>query len=88
MGDTLNASASGIADADGPLTSATFAWQWFRVSGGTATPIAGATSATYTVVAADVGATLKVEAAFTDDFGAEETRESAETSAVPAPPLP
>ena len=88
VGDTLTADASGIDDADG-LTGATFAWQWIRVSGGTETRIPGATSASYTVVAADAGATLKAEASFTDDGGTEETVESAETGAVAgAPSLP
>ena len=81
VGDVLTADGSGISDADGPA-SPTFTWQWIRVSGGTDTRIAGATSASYTVVAADLGATLKVEATFTDDGGTEETVESAETAAV------
>ena len=81
VGDTLTADGSGVSDADGPASPA-FTWQWIRVSGGTDTRIAGATSASYTVVAADLGATLKVEATFTDDGGTEETVESAETAAV------
>ena len=84
-GETLTADPSGIADADG-LTGATFTWQWIRVSGGTETPIAGATTASYTVVAGDVGAKLKVEASFTDDGGTAETVESAATAAVAAFP--
>ena len=87
VGETLTADESGIGDADG-LTGATFTWQWVRVSGGTDTPIAGATTASYTVVAGDVGATLKVEASFTDDDGTAETVESAETATVEAAPLP
>ncbi len=81
VGDTLTADGSGISDADGPASPA-FTWQWIRVSGGTETPIPGATSASYTVVAADLGATLKVEASFTDDGGTDEAVESAETAAV------
>ncbi len=90
VGDTLTADASGVSDADGPASPA-FTWQWIRVSGGTDTRIAGATSASYTVVAADLGATLKVEASFTDDGGTDEAVESAETgtvAAAPPPPLP
>ncbi len=87
VGDTLTADASGIDDADG-LTGATFTWQWIRVSGGTETRIPGATSASYTVVAADAGATLKAEASFTDDGGTEETVESAATATVEAATLP
>ena len=87
VGETLTANPSGIDDPDG-LTNRSFTWQWIRVSGGTGTPIAGATTASYTVVAGDVGATLKVEASFTDDGGTAETVESAETSVVEAAPLP
>ena len=84
-GQTLTADPSGIGDADG-LTGATFTWQWLRVSGGTDTPIAGATAASYTVAAGDVGAVLKVAARFTDDGGTAETVESAETATVEALP--
>ena len=87
VGETLTADPSGIADPDG-LTGAAFTWQWVRVSGGTDTPIAGATTASYTVADADVGATLKVEASFTDDGGTAETLESAETATVAAAPRP
>ena len=88
VGQTLTADPSGIGDVDG-LTGATFTWRWLRVaSGGAETPITGATTASYTVVAADVGATLKVEASFTDDGGTAETVESAATSAVEAAPRP
>ena len=82
-GQTLSADTSGVGDPDG-LTDRRFTWQWLRVSGGTATAITGATSARYTVAAADVGAALKVRAGFTDDGGASETVESAPTSAVGA----
>ena len=88
VGQTLTADPSGIGDVDG-LTGATFTWRWLRVaSGGTETPITGATTASYTVVAGDVGSTLKVEASFTDDGGTAETVESAATSAVEAAPRP
>ena len=87
VGDTLTADASGVSDPDGPA-SLTFTWRWIRVSGGTGTPISGATSARYTVVAADAGAKLKAEAAFTDDDGTAETVESAETDTVGGAPLP
>ena len=83
VGRTLRADASGVDDPDG-LTGRSFTWQWLRVSGGTETAIAGATSASYTAAAADVGSALKVRAGFTDDDGAAETVESAPTSAVRA----
>ena len=83
VGRTLTADASGVDDPDG-LTGRSFTWQWLRVSGGTETAIAGATSASYTAAAADVGSALKVRAGFTDDDGAAETVESAPTPAVRA----
>ena len=83
VGETLTADASNLDDPDG-LANRSFTWQWLRVSGGTATEIAGATSASYTVVAADVGSALKVRVGFTDDDGTAETVESAPTSAVRA----
>ena len=81
VGETLTADASSLDDSDG-LTSRSFTWQWVRVSGGTETEIPGATTASYTVAAADVGSTLKVEVSFTDDDGTDETVESEGTAAV------
>ena len=48
----------------------------------TVTEIAGATSASYTTTAADIGSALKVRVDFTDDDGTAETAESAPTAAV------
>jgi hypothetical protein len=42
-------------------TSFTYAWQRCDSSGGKCAPISGATAQTYTLVAADVGSTLRVE---------------------------
>ena len=82
VGATLTADPSGISDADGP-TNPTFSYQWVRVSAANVeTDISGATSATYTVQAADVGSTLKVKASFTDDKNKVETVESAATAVV------
>ena len=83
VGETLTASASGIADADG-LTNATFAWQWIANDGTSDTDIAGATAETYTLTAAVAGKTVKVRATFTDDGGTEETLVSDPTAAVAA----
>ena len=80
VGLTLAADTSAIADANG-LVSVSYAYQWIRVDGGEA-DIAGATSRTYEPVAADVGKTLKVRVAFTDDAGYSETRTSAATVEV------
>ena len=65
-GQELTADAGGIGDVDGLPEVSTFTWQWLRVSGGSDTAIAGATSKTYRVVAADVGAKFKVVVIFTD----------------------
>ena len=86
VGQTLTADPSGIDDPDG-LTGASWAWRWLRVAPGGAETEVG-TGVSYTVVAGDVGATLKTEASFTDDGGTEETVESAETAAVEAAPRP
>ena len=84
VGETLTADASSIDDPDG-LTNRSFTYQWIRVSGGTATEIAGATAASYKVVDADVGATLKARVGFTDDDNTTETVESDETAAATKP---
>ena len=81
VGQTLTASASGIADADG-LTGATFAWQWLSSDGIADAAIAGATAASYAIAPADLGKTLKVRVTFTDDRGTEETLTGAATAAV------
>ena len=85
VGETLTANTSGIADADG-LSNATFSYQWMRNDGSEDTDIAGATGATYTLVDADEGKTVRVRVAFVDDRGHQETRTGAATAAtVPAP---
>ena len=83
VGETLTADTSGIADADG-LTNATFAYQWLADDA----DIGGATASTYTVVAGDVGITLKVRVNFTDDAGNDESVTSDATGAVAAAPSP
>ena len=83
VGETLTAVTTGILDADG-LTSPTYTYQWIRVDSGTDADIAGATSSTYTLVAADLGTTLKVKVTFDDDNSNAETRTSAATGPVAA----
>ena len=83
VGETLTAATSGIMDTDG-LTSPTYTYQWIRVDGSTETDISGATSSTYTLVAADEGKTIKVKVNFTDDASNAETLTSAATAAVAA----
>ena len=86
VGETLTASTSGIADADG-LTGATFSYQWLSSRD---TEIQGATGAAYILVPGDAGKTIKVKVSFTDEAGNEETLTSEATAAVAAalPPPP
>ena len=81
VGETLTASASGIADTDG-LLNATFSWQWVANDGTADADIAGATAATYTLTPAETGKTVKVRATFTDDGGTAETLLSEATAVV------
>ncbi|MGB5539518.1 MAG: DUF2341 domain-containing protein [Gammaproteobacteria bacterium] len=67
---TLTADTSGISDADG---LGALSYQWLRDG----LVIAGATSATYTLGDADVGATISVETSYTDGQGASEAVTSA-----------
>ena len=88
VGETLTASADGIADADG-LTGAVFSWQWLAVDasagdGSSETAIEGATEASYTPKPGDVGKTLKVRVTFTDGLGTEESVTSEATESVAA----
>ena len=81
--ETLTAVTTGIMDADG-LASVSYTYQWIRVDSGTDADISGATSSTYTLVAADLGTTIKVKVSFTDDASNTETRTSAATATVAA----
>ena len=72
LGETLTASTSDIADADGLPDS--FAYQWVRVSADdTQADIEGATDASYDLAADDVGKTVKVRVTFTDTLDGEES---------------
>ena len=75
-GEVLTASIDDIADENGTTkaddgdTGFAYSYVWFRVdSDGSSnkTTISGATSSTYTLVAADVGKKIIVEVSFTDD---------------------
>ena len=83
VGQTLTAGTTAIMDADG-LTSVSYTYQWIRVDRCTETNISGATASTYTLVAADLGTTIKVRVSFTDDASNPETLTSAATAAVSA----
>ena len=83
VGETLTASTTGIADANG-LTSPTYTYQWIRVDGTDEADIASANSSTYILVDADLGKTLKVKVTFADDLGHTETLTSEATATVGA----
>ena len=85
VGQTLPASTSGVSDTDG-LANATFTYQWISNDGSADSDISGATDATYTLVKADEGKTIKVRVSFTDDAGNQETLTSAATTEVAARP--
>ena len=84
VGQVLAVDLTGIADADG-LTNVSYSYQWVRVDAdGMSNPadIADATDATYTLVDADLGKTLKVRVTFDDAAGNTETLTSAATVTV------
>ena len=86
VGQVLGGDVTGIEDEDG-LYDVEYAYQWVRVDAdGTSNEedISGATAATYTLTADDVGKKVKVEVSFTDDFGSDEQRPSAPTATVTA----
>ena len=85
VGQTLTAGTTAIMDADG-LTSVSYTYQWIRTAAGVDTNISGATASTYTLVAADLGTTIKVRVSFTDDASNAETLTSAATAVVSAAP--
>ena len=83
VGETLTADTSGIADTDG-LENVTFTYRWLADD----TAVQGATNATYTLVEANEGQTIKVEVSFADDADNRETLSSGATDAVAAPQPP
>ncbi len=77
VGQTLTASTSGIADADG-LSNVSYSYQWLADD----MEIDGATGSTYTVRSSDSGKVIKVRVDFTDDTGSLESLTSEGTAAV------
>ena len=92
LGSYFQAGLVNIMDANG-LTGVTYTYQWVRVDGMDETDIDGATSVTYTAVAADVGKQLKVTVSFIDNDGFSESLTSlasvtvANTPATGAPTI-
>jgi Ca2+-binding RTX toxin-like protein len=75
QGQALHADTSALADPDG---IGTITYQWLRDGN----PISLATSVNYTLVQADVGAQISVQASYTDGGGTAESATSAQTAAV------
>ena len=83
VGDELTASTAGVADPDGLPDPFAPTWQWYRTpAGGSETEIAGESSATYTVVEADLDAALTAKASWTDAGAFANTLASTPTAAV------
>ena len=80
VGETLTADTTGIADGNS-LENAAFAYQWLADD----IELSGATSSSYTLVAADRGKAIKVRVSFTDDAGNDEQLTSAATDTVDLP---
>lgn len=68
-------------------TSFTYSWQRCDSGGVNCTPISGATAASYTLVPADVGATIVVAETATNTFGTSSPATSPPSAVVSAPPL-
>ena len=84
VGETLRADISGIADVDG-MSGAVFSYQWLANEVNIDTDIAGATDPTYTLVADDLGKTIKVRVSFMDGASNVETLTSEATATVVTP---
>ena len=73
VGQMLTATTSGITDPDGNTKAENgdagyaYTYQWVQVDGGTDSEISGETSNAYTLMADDIGKTVKVKVSFTDD---------------------
>ena len=83
VGEELSVDTSGVADDNG-MTAAAFTYQWIRSDGAAGSDIENATGASYTLVDADEGKSIKVRVSFTDDDGYRETLTSTETDEVAA----
>ena len=83
VGQTLTVSTSNIDDDDGK-DNAVFVYRWIANDGSSDADIPDATGSNYTLVAADMGKTIRVEVSFTDDAGHAESVTSGATDAVAA----
>ena len=71
-----------LTDPDGSVSAEAWSWSKSATAGGTFTTIGGATDASYTPAAADVGMFLKAAVSYTDGFGSSRSAETTATSAV------
>ena len=85
QGGTLTAEVPGTIEDGNGLSSPQWSYRWIRTLDGVDVDIEGATAATYTLTLDDVGHTIRLEVAFTDDDGFAETRASAATSGLIVP---
>ena len=78
QGQTLTASSTNIADADGMPNADAISYQWqTKISPAAAwTDITGASASTFTTTQDQVGKVVRVVATFTDNFGTQERVES------------
>ena len=76
-----------LTDADNPVTGTTWRWSSLDSDGVTYTNISGATSASYTPVAADHGKFLKATASYTDMHGPGNSAEKVADNAVANVPV-
>ena len=84
VGKTLTAFASDIDDTNG-MSRAMFSYQWLTNEVNIDTDIAGATDPTYTLMADDLGKSIKVRVSFDDDRNFLETLTSEATATVVTP---
>ena len=73
-----------VSDLDGSVSNETWQWSSAATAGGTFTDITGATSASYTPAAGDVGNFLKAEAGYDDGEGSGKTADAVSASATQA----
>uniref|UniRef100_UPI0005631422 Ig-like domain-containing protein n=1 Tax=Mesorhizobium sp. WSM3224 TaxID=1040986 RepID=UPI0005631422 len=77
--DQVLSASNTLADADG---LGTISYQWQRNTGSGFVSIGGATNTTYSLGDADVGATVRVVASYTDGHGTPESVASAATASI------
>ena len=84
QGQTLTASSTNIADADGMPNADAISYQWqTKISPAAAwTDITGASASTFTTTQDQVGNVVRVVATFTDNFGTQERVESDATASI------